>query len=306
MDVSSEFIRRTAFDAGFSLCGIARCRPLAERSGALESWLDGGLHSGMEYMERNREKRLDPGLLVEGARTVVVCAVNYKNTAWNQTAEGRSPKIASYSYAPDYHTLIKQMLARMLERIAAEYPGVGGRCFSDTAPVLEKSWASEAGLGWTGRNSLLITPQYGSFVLLGELMLNAECDSYDEPYAKDGCGSCTRCMDACPNGAIVSPRVIDTGRCIARLTNERMPEGVEIPSGMLHGWLSGCDECQSCCPYNQKTPLFSNPSFAPVVNPAATTPQFWRSLTGAGFLRIFGSTPLKRTGYEAIKSRIPE
>lgn len=301
MKISSEFIRQTAYEEGFSLCGIARCRVLAERIEPFDRWLDAGMESGMEYMRRYRDRRFDPSALVEGAKTVVACAVNYKNHAWNQTAV---PRIASYAYAPDYHTTVKGMLARMLERIAERYPDVGGQRFSDTAPLLEKSWAVEAGLGWIGKNSLLITPRYGSFVVLGELVIDAECDDYDRPYAKDGCGTCRRCMDACPNGAIVSPRVIDTGRCIARLTNERMPE--EPPLGSLHGWLAGCDECQSCCPYNRDTPMFTNPRFAPVIDPTETTPAFWRTLAEQDFNRLFGHTPLKRKGFAVIKSRIPE
>lgn len=306
MSISSDLIRRMASEAGFSLCGIARCRTLDEQAGHLDSWLTTGMESGMEYMRRYRDKRLDPAALVEGAKTVIVCAVNYKNSAWNQTAEGRTPRIASYSYSPDYHTLIKDMLGGMLEYISVEYPGVAGRCFSDTAPLLEKSWAVEAGLGWTGKNSLLVTPEYGSFVLLGELVIDAECDVYDEPYRSDGCGTCTRCMEACPNGAIVSPHVIDTGQCVARLVNERMPEGSETPAAILHGWLKGCDECQSCCPHNRETPFFSNHAFAPVIDPAETTSGFWRSLTESEFLRIFGGTPLSRIGFGAVKSRIPE
>ncbi len=302
MTVPSKFIRDLAAGAGFSLCGIARCRELGEQAGNLARWLASGMDSGMEYMRRNRERRLDPAAIVEGARTVVVCAVNYKNRAWDQT--GRTMKIASYSYSPDYHTLIKQMLGAVLEGIRGEYPEVRGRLFCDTAPVLEKSWAAEAGLGWIGKNSLLLTPQYGSFVLLGELVIDAECDIYDRPYAGDGCGSCMRCMEACPNGAIVSPRVVDTGRCIARLLNERMPEGAETPSAMLHGWLQGCDVCQSCCPHNRETPFCENPAFAPVIDPALTTPEFWRALTESEFYRIFGNTPLSRTGFEGIRSRV--
>ena len=302
MTISAEFIRNASIEAGFSLCGVARCRELGEQAGNLDSWLAAGMDSGMEYMRRNREKRLDPGVLMEGARTVVVCAVNYKNQAWDQRE--RTMKIASYSYAPDYHTQIKEMLGALLERIREEYSGVKGRCFCDTAPVLEKSWAVEAGLGWTGKNSLLLTPQYGSFVLLGELVIDTECDVYDQPYCGDGCGSCRRCLDACPNGAIVSPHVIDTGRCIARLLNERMPEGAAPPHGMFHGWLYGCDECQSCCPHNQKTPLYANHAFAPVIDPALTTPEFWRTLSEPEFLHIFSDTPLARTGFETIRSRV--
>jgi epoxyqueuosine reductase len=276
---------------------------LGEQAERLDQWLAAGMDSGMEYMRRNMAKRLDPCVLVDGAKTVVVCAVNYKNMAWDQRGQGM--KIASYSYAPDYHVRIKRMLNVVLECISREYPGVKGRLFCDTAPLLEKSWAVEAGLGWIGKNSLLVTSQYGSFVLLGEIVINAECDVYDEPYVdEDDCGSCTRCMEVCPGEAIVAPRTIDTRRCIARLLNERMPEGVEMPQGMQHGWLHGCDECQSCCPHNQNTPYCDNPAFAPVADISLITDEFWRALSESDFYRIFGNTSLTRTGFEAIKSRI--
>lgn len=322
MIVSSGFIRKSAMQAGFSLCGIARARVLTERGDALDRWLDAGMDSGMEYMRRNRDKRLDPCAVVAGARTVVVCAVNYKNEAWRQSVV---PRIASYAYAPDYHTTVKEMLFRVSAALRGEYPGVGGRCFSDTAPVLEKAWAVEAGLGWIGKNSLLVTPEYGSFVLLGELIIDAECDAYDAPLAADRCGSCTRCIDACPNGAIVSPRVIDTRRCISRMTLERGAHDAADASGaqsardgcepadtesgrmpVLHGWLAGCDECQCCCPYNWRTPLHSDPRFAPVIPPATATADFWRTLTEEEFHRLFSNTVLARRGYRELKSNIPE
>lgn len=289
---------------GFSLCGIARSRPLDHHAGHLQRWLSQGLESGLEYMRRNSVKRSDPGALVENARTVVVCAVNYKNTAWDQTARGVSPRIASYIYAPDYHTTVKSMLHALLGRIGEEYPQASGRCFCDTAPILEKAWAVEAGLGWTGRNSLLITPSHGSFVFLGEIVLDMECDEYDTPYTGNGCGSCMICMDACPNRAIVSPRVIDTGRCISRLTLERMPQGCTPRAGELHGWIAGCDQCQSCCPHNRHTPLANDPRFMPVVSPSQTTPEFWAKLTREEFDRHFSSTTLVRVGFDGLRSRI--
>lgn len=272
---------------GFSLCGVARARVLSEREEALREWLDMGHDGGMRYMQRVPERRLDPSALVEGARTVVVCAVNYKNGAWNQTA---SPRIASYAYAPDYHDTIKGMLGEML--VALPTP-IHGRAFCDTAPILEKAWAVEAGLGWIGKNSLLVTPDYGSFVLLGVLVLDAECDVYDTPLAEGGgegrtvgCGSCTRCIDACPNGAIVAPRVIDTRRCISRLTLERGAEkfqgGTDESQKHTRVWLAGCDECQSCCPRNFATPLFTNEKFTPVVAAPAHTEE----LLGALLVKI--------------------
>lgn len=300
--IGSTLIRQAAFDAGFSLCGIARARAFTEHAPYLDEWLRRGCESGMEYMRRNREKRLDPRLLVEGAKTVVVCAVNYKNTAWNQTT---SPRIASYAYARDYHTTIKEMLTEVLTRVQQASPTAKGRCFTDTAPLLEKAWAVEAGLGWRGKNSLLITPQFGSFVLLGEIVFDTECDEYDAPFYGERCGTCTSCIDNCPSGAICRPGVIDTGRCISRLTIERMPpEGMKIPQDALHDWIFGCDECQSCCPYNISSPLSTDPRFAPVIDPTETTQEFWQTLSEEKFNSIFGDTPLARSGYEAVRSRI--
>lgn len=299
--IESALIRQAALDAGFSLCGVARARALTEHEPYLNEWLRRGCESGMEYMRRNHEKRLDPRLLVEDAKTVVVCAVNYKNPAWDQT---EFPKIASYAYARDYHTTIKEMLSEVLARVQQASPTVKGRCFTDTAPLLEKAWAIEAGMGWMGKNSLLLTPQYGSFVLLGEIVLDTECDVYDAPFCGERCGTCTNCIDACPTGAICRPGVIDTGRCIARLTIERLPESVTIPPVALHGWVFGCDACQSCCPCNARSPLSTAPRFAPVIDPRETMQEFWEALSEEEFNRIFGNTPLARSGYEAIISRI--
>ncbi len=179
--ISAAFIRKCASEAGFSLCGIARSRPLHERQGDMERWLAAGMHSGLDYLERNFDKRFDPALLAPGTQSVVVCAVNYKNEAWDQRRSASGPRIASYAYAPDYHKTIKKMLRQLLAAIRTQYPQVGARAFTDSAPVLEKAWAVEAGLGWIGKNSLLVTPHYGTFVLLGELLLDSEVDTYDSP-----------------------------------------------------------------------------------------------------------------------------
>ncbi len=293
MIITSEEVRRASLEEGFSLCGIARARVLTEREEPLRNWIAADMAAGMDYMVRTPERRIDPAALVEGARTVVVCAVNYKNGAWNQTV---SPRIASYAYAPDYHTTIVGMLNNVLGRLPE---GVHGRAFCDTAPILEKAWATEAGLGATGKNSLLITPEYGSFVLLGVLVLDARCDDYDAPFADDLCGRCTLCVDTCPTRAIVAPRVIDTRRCISRMTLEKNPRH----SIDLNGWLAGCDACQSCCPHNRNTPLTSDPRFTPVI-PAPASADFWRTLTRDEFDRIFSITPLARRGYDALKAAI--
>lgn len=303
--ISAEKIRRIAHAEGFSLCGIARAEVLAEHEKPLMRWLEEGMDGGMEYMRRAPVKRLNPEALVDGARTIIICAVNYKNAAWNQT---ESPRIASYAYLRDYHITIKAMLHNVLVQI----PEARGRAFCDTAPILEKAWAVRAGLGWVGKNSLLITPEYGSFVLLGVLVLDAECDSYDAPVA-GRCGTCTRCIDACPAQAIVEPHVIDARKCIARLTlekksaaeqgRERVSRESSPPLGgggvLTRPWLAGCDECQSCCPYNIGTPFAADPRLLPLI-PAPAPASFWRNLTREQFDNLLSQTPLARRGYDEL------
>lgn len=255
------------------------------------------------------------------------------------------PKVAAYALARDYHPTIKGMLEQVLDRIREAAPGVSGRCFCDTAPLLEKAWAVEAGLGWQGCNALVINPQFGSFILLGELVIDAEVESYSEPFRGDRCGECRLCIDHCPNGAIVSPRVVDTNRCISRLTVEAPGEGrksetpgvglaeaerpgagsagaerLGAPEGgsgapgaggtvgashtALHGWIFGCDICQGVCPWNQRSPVHTNPAFDPVIDPRELTREFWLSLSRERFEQIFRQTPLARRGYDQIIEKI--
>lgn len=305
-----EEILSSAAKIGFSLCAVTRCRPLVENRRRFSEWLEAGYDSDLEYLRRNFDKRFDPSLLLEGARSIVVCAVNYRNEVSGGYGNADRGKIASYACAGDYHSILKNMLFELLGRLRESEPGLVGRPFVDSAPLLEKQWAVEAGLGWIGRNSLLVTPQYGSFVVLGELVLCDEADEYDTPYVGDGCGGCRRCIEACPNGAIVRERVIDTGRCISRLTIERERSGElqgEVPDGLqtektsgLHGWIFGCDACQNVCPYNSGKPLFSLPAFAPLFDPRDMTAEEWRAMNEEEFDRRFGRTPLKRSGLKRI------
>lgn len=300
--ISSETIHAFASAAGFDLCGIAPCRILAEHSPRLERWLSGGGHSGLEYMSRYREKRVDPSALVENARTVIVCGVNYKNNAWEGHRVLQNGKVASYAFAADYHKAIKKMLQGLLTRLKESHPEITGRCFTDTAPILEKAWAVEAGLGWIGKNSLLVTPRYGSTVLLGEIVLDAEVDKYNKPFAGDRCGNCDKCVVFCPNEAINDNRTLCTGKCVSRMTIEKCEDGQAC--GDTHGWIFGCDVCQSCCPFNSHTPYFSNPAFEPVADPMSCDEDFWKNITEQEFNDVFGRTPLKRSGFKNIKSRI--
>lgn len=295
--LESLHIKRLAAEAGFDLCGIARCRPFPENERRFRSWLAEGYNSSLDYLARNLDKRFDPARLVEGARTAVVCAVGYKNEASEGYPASCRTKIASYALTTDYHTTIRQMLRGMLGALRQRYHELQGRAFVDTAPLLEKQLAVEAGLGWIGRQSLLVTPTLGSFVLLGELLLTDEADSYDTPCTLEGCGRCNRCLESCPTGALIAPRTLDTGRCIACHTIEREPQR-RID---LHGWLFGCDACQSCCPYNRRAPRHANKAFDPLFDPRAMTPGEWEALDERQFGERFGATPLQRSGLERIR-----
>ena len=293
-------IKRLAAGEGFDLCGIAPCRHLAENEARFREWLAAGYQSSLDYLERNADKRFDPRRLVERARTAVVCAVAYKNRASEGYPPGCRTRIASYACAADYHTTIRDRLRRMLAALKAAHPALEGRAFVDTAPLCEKQLAVEAGLGWIGRQSLLVTPQHGSFVLLGELILTDEADAYDAPFEGEGCGRCRRCLESCPTGALVRSRMLDTGRCIACHTIEKEP-GTEVD---LHGWIFGCDACQSCCPHNLRAPLHRDPAFDPLFDPLAKDEAARLALDEARFGELLGRTPLTRSGLRRIQRNI--
>lgn len=299
--IDSRYIKDLAVQAGFDLCGIARSRHLADNEAAFRRWLAHGYDSSLGYLRNNLDKRFDTRRLVEGAQSVVVCAVGYKSAVSGGYARDCTTKVASYACNRDYHKSLKKMLQTMLRALLERYPSLAGRVFVDSAPLLEKQIAVEAGLGWIGRQSLLVTPEFGSFVLLGELVLCDEADRYDSPYSGVGCGECRRCMDACPTGAIVAPMTIDTSRCISCHTIEAEPSA-EVD---LHGWIFGCDECQSCCPYNKKAAAHRCAAFDPVFDPRQMGADEWLGMSEAEFAERFGGTPLKRSGLERIKRNIP-
>ncbi len=292
-----------AREEGFDLCGLTPARSLAEHEARFRAWLGAGHHASLGYLERNIEKRFDASLLVEGARTVVVCAVATKNPV----SEGYHPscrtKIASYACMRDYHTTLREMLQRLLVRIRTAYPATTGRAFVDSAPLAEKSLAVEAGLGWIGRQSLLVTPQYGTFVHLGELVLTTEADHYDTPFSGNRCGSCRACIDHCPTGAICAKeRLIDTRRCIACHTIEQQP-ATKID---LDGWIFGCDSCQHHCPYNRQAPLCDKAAFTPLFDPRDCTAEQWLAMSEAEFEAQYGTTPMLRSGLRRIQQSIQQ
>ncbi|MFR9620217.1 MAG: tRNA epoxyqueuosine(34) reductase QueG [Rikenellaceae bacterium] len=291
MVISAIEIKRLAQQAGFDLCGITRAEATAEGESHFREWLSAGFGDDLSYLHRNLEVRFDTSQLVLGARSVIVCAVNYKNEYSLRNRGG----VACYALMRDYHKSIRKMLKGLLQQLPNS---PSGRVFVDSAPLLEKHHAVKAGLGWIGRQSLLITPTYGSFVLLGEIVIDAEVDHYDQPYLGGGCGECRACLSVCPVCAINDNRTIDARRCISARTVEMDDAGDES----LAGWVFGCDECQMCCPHNRSTPLATNLHMTPIITPP--TMAEWRDMTPDDFDKWSQGTPLRRASLERIKRNI--
>ncbi len=299
--ISRNLIIKVALEEGFDLVGVVAAEAMAEERKRFSEWLLSGAHSTLSYLERNVEKRFDARLLVDGCRSVVVCAVSYLSPYSRGYEEGMQTKIASYALARDYHLTIKQMLQRVAERLKEYAPELRFRAFTDSAPVAEKSLAVRAGLGWIGRNSLVVNPHLGSMMHLGELLISEEVDEYDKPMEGVGCGSCRRCVDSCPNGAISESRMIDTRRCISCRTIEREGCSEEIT---LDGWIYGCDACQSVCPFNRHAPLHSNAMFDPLFDPTALDAEAWQRMTEEEFEALAGKTAMTRAGLRRIVGNI--
>jgi epoxyqueuosine reductase len=282
-------------------CGFSKAEFLDEEAPRLEKWLNQNMHGNMQYMENHFDKRLDPRLLVDDAKTVVSLALNYfpKETQKDTDA----PKISKYAYGEDYHYVIKDKLKTLMHFINAEIGEVNGRVFVDSAPVLDKAWAKKSGLGWIGKNSNLINRESGSFFFIAELIIDLELN-YDGPI-KDYCGTCTACIDECPTDAIVGPYVVDGSKCISYLTIELKDELLPTQfKGKMDNWAFGCDVCQDVCPWNR----FSKPHNEPLFNPHSKlldlTKSDWKDLTEDVFKELFKKSAIKRTKFEGLKRNI--
>lgn len=285
----SQTIRTLALSLGFDAVGFARAERLDGEAERLRSWLDAGFHADMAWMEGYFDKRVDPTLLVEGANSVVVVLLGYK-PAEVQPAD--APQIAKYAYGDDYHEVIKGKLWELLVQIKAVMPEADGRPFVDSAPVLERAWAERAGLGWIGKSSLLVNRQLGSLTFIGTLMLNLELD-YDIPV-QPSCGSCTRCIEACPTGAIVAPQLVDARRCISYQTIENrgeIPDSLKVPMGNR---VFGCDACLDACPWNAKVAPHCHHELAPRKAILTYTTEQWQVVDEAQFAAIFRRSAVKR------------
>jgi len=296
----SESIKSKAKALGFLSCGISKADFLEEEAPRLEQWLNQNHHGEMSYMANHFDKRLDPRVLVPGAKSVVSLLLNY-HTEEKQT-DVEAPKIASYAFGDDYHNVIKDKLKQLMGFIHQEIGEVGGRVFVDSAPVMDKAWAAKSGLGWIGKNTNLISKKVGSFFFIAELILDLELE-HDLP-ATDHCGSCTACIDACPTDALLAPYQIDGSKCISYVTIELKNEIPTDFQGKMDNWAFGCDVCQTVCPWNRFATPHSEPAFNPPDELLSLSKNEWEEMTQEVFSVIFKNSAIKRTKYKGLKRNI--
>lgn len=297
----TQQVKAFARGLGFSHCGIAKAQKLDDDARRLEKWLSKGMHGQMQYMQNHFDLRTDPSKLVPGAQSVITLLINYY-TEESQPAD--APKVSKYAYGKDYHDIIRNKLNAFLQLIREHIGDIHGRGFVDSAPVLERAWAQQSGLGWIGKNGNLINKQNGSFFFIATLITDLRLD-YDDPFAKDYCGSCTRCIDACPTGAILPDKVVDGSRCISYYTIE-LKEAL-IPSeqkGRFDNWMFGCDTCQDVCPWNRFSEPHSEPAFRPLPAILEFGKKEWQELTEESFKQIFHQSAIKRSKYAGIKRNL--
>lgn len=299
MTILSEKIKRRASELGFAKTGIAKSTRLEPEK--LDDWLQRGYHGTMEWMQSRRDVRLDPETLVPNARSVIVCAMNYY-TPYKNSVSPEKGRVSRYAWGDDYHEVLRSRLKELLSFIRAHHPEANGRVFVDSAPVMEKVWAVRAGLGWQGKNSNLLTTDLGSWIFLGEVIVDIELEA-DEPFTADYCGNCTRCMDACPTGAIVRPGVVDARKCISYLTIELKADH-DIPHDLadkMDNHIFGCDVCQEVCPWNhRKVKVSSEPAFQPRPHNLSPDLKELVKLTDDQFKKNYRRSPIKRAKREGL------
>lgn len=294
-------VKEIATQSGFDYCGIARAVPLDEDARRLEQWLSKGMNGEMKYMENYFELRVNPQKLVPGARSVITLLLNYYPAVQSRQTDN---KISRYALGEDYHTVIRTKLNHFLACIKEKLGDINGRGFVDSAPVLERSWAQRSGLGWIGKNGNLINKGSGSFFFIATLITDIALE-YDDPLAKDYCGSCTRCIDACPTGAILDDKVVNGSQCISYYTIELkdmlIPEAMK---GKFDNWLFGCDVCQEVCPWNRFSSPTHETAFSPIPEILNFSTQDWEELTEENFKKIFRHSPIRRTKFSGIKRNL--
>jgi epoxyqueuosine reductase len=297
---NAEFIKAKAHELGFQSCGIAKAEFLEDVAPQLEEWLRTNQHGKMAYMANHFDKRLDPTLLVPGAKSVISLAFNYFPS--KDIMHNGSYKLAKYAYGEDYHFVIKDKLKELFSEIEKEVGTIEGRVFVDSAPVMERQWAARSGLGWLGKNSLLLNKQKGSFFFLAEVILNLELE-YDSPVTNH-CGTCTKCIDACPTEAISKEGVVNASHCISYFTIELKEELPTSVKGKFEDWIFGCDICQDVCPWNRFSIAHSEPRFEPHPALEQMTKSDWQELTEEVFGNLFKKSAVKRTKYAGLMRNI--
>ncbi|MBI3519298.1 MAG: tRNA epoxyqueuosine(34) reductase QueG [Bacteroidetes bacterium] len=295
----TQLIKAEAKRLGFDFCGISKAEFLEEEAPRLESWLNSKMHGKMEYMENHFDKRLNPTLLVDGAKSVVSLLYNYYP---EQTQNPEAPKISKYAYGLDYHDVIKEKLKEFLDTLKEQIGDINGRAFVDSAPVMDKAWAKKSGLGWIGKNANLINKQQGSFFFIAELIIDLDLE-YDGPI-KDYCGTCTKCIDACPTEAIVAPYIVDGSKCISYFTIE-LKEAIPTEfKGKMDNWVFGCDVCQDVCPWNSFSEVHQEPQFKNTRGLLDYSSNDWYDLSEELFTTVFKGSAVKRTKYKGLRRNL--
>ena len=297
IDSNTHIVKTAARELGFDYCGIAKAQFLSEDAKRLEKWLTNGMHGNMQYMENHFDLRVDPQKLFPGAKSVITVLKNYYPSEEQNTS---APKVAKYAWGQDYHDVIRQQLRELLVTIQTKIGQINGRGFVDSAPVLERTWALKSGLGWIGKNGNLINQKNGSFFFIATLVVDIELN-YDDPIAKDYCGTCTKCIDHCPTDAIQENKVINGSKCISYFTIEL--KDALIPSSMkdqFENWMFGCDICQDICPWNRFSQPHQEPLFDPIPEILNMSSKDWFDLSKEQFDTLFKHSPLKRSKFAGI------
>ncbi len=297
----TQLVKQYATQLGFDYCGIAKAIKLDDDARRLEAWLSNDMHGSMQYMANHFDLRTDPTKLVPGAKSVITLLLNYF-PAEQQNKD--AAKVSKYAFGEDYHNVIREKLNQFLHLIKTNIGEIQGRGFVDSAPVLERSWATRSGLGWIGKNGNLINKQSGSFFFIATLITDLQLD-YDDPFAKDYCGSCTKCIDACPTEAILPDKVIDGSKCISYFTIELKDQLIpDAMKGKFDNWMFGCDTCQDVCPWNRFAKPNNEPGFKPIREILQFTSSDWDAITEEQFKIVFKNSPLKRSKYDGIKRNL--
>jgi len=294
-------IKEKALSLGFDLCGIAPVKRLTENEAVLLNWCESGMHDKMNYLSRGTETRANPALLFPGAKSLIVTGLNYFTGKLQKHDD--VPVVSRYAFGKDYHDLITEKLDDLLSYIKTLSPGTDGKAFVDSAPLLEKPWAVQAGLGWQGKHSIVINDDIGSFFFIGVLVLTIELD-YDAPCSEDKCGPCRVCIENCPTGAINNDRTIDARKCIANLTIENRGPVPEEMIPLIGGRIYGCDRCQEVCPWNRHARPHNHPELIISDDLADMTREDWRSMTNEQFIELFRGTPVARVRFDRFKNNI--